>query len=147
MRTNLQSPATYSNICSLLESVTTRQQFYFSDNQSFKDKYISFQFEHPVWVNKIEFLLYRSTTWTLHFTWEYSDDGGEEHWKQIGYEYFKPFSTTKDPQFVEPYEILTLPQEMKQERKTKHKYWRVHGLGGQVTASPYVNVVFINLTL
>ena len=145
MRSNLgTSQAAIGAIGSLLESVTTRQAFYF-DTQQFKDKYISFQFQKVVWLNKIEFLLDRHMSWTLHFTWQYSDDG--DTWKQIGNEYNENFTTSKDPQFVEPYEIFTFPQETLQERNTKHRYWRMHGLSRQVTSSPYVNVIFINLTL
>ena len=129
---------------SLMECNITRHYFYWQ-TQAFKDKYIAFEFEKPVWLKQIELVLNGHSFWTLHFTWQYSDDG--DTWKQIGNEYNENFTTSKDPQFVEPYEIFTFPQEALQERNTKHRYWRMHGLSGQVTSSAYVNVIFINLTL
>ena len=43
--------------------------------------------------------------------------------------------------------MFTFPQEVSKLRNTRHTYWRMHGLGGNVTNGPYVNAVFINLTL
>ena len=136
---------TYGNISSLLETMTTLKHFYWTYTPFQKDKYIAFQFQKPVWLNQIEFLVDRHTAWTAHFTWEYSDNGTT--WKQIGNEYNKVFTSSMDPQSGKPYEILTFPQETLQERNTKHTHWRMHGLDGEFTDRPYVNTVFIHLTL
>ena len=132
------------NINSLLESVTTRDSFFWKD-QSFKDKYIAFQFQKPVWLEQIEFVLHYHTTWTLHFTWQYSDDG--DVWEQIGNEYNKDFTSSIHPPVQSSYEILAFPQETLKLRNTRHTYWRMHGLGGNVTNGPFINAVFIDLKL
>ena len=74
-------------INSLLECNTTRNSFYWL-TQSFTDKYIAFEFQKPVWLKQIQFVLNGRSAWTLHFTWQYSDDNGVT-WEQIGSEYNK----------------------------------------------------------
>ena len=132
------------NINSVLESVTTRDSFYWL-TQSFKDKYIAFEFQKPVWLEQIEFVIHSHTSWTLHFTWQYSDDGTT--WEQIGNEYNKDFTSSIHPPVQSPYEMFTFPQETPKLRNTRHAYWRMLGQGGNVTNGPYVNAVFIDLTL
>ena len=78
----------------VLESHVTVKDFYWN-NQAFEDKYIAFEFQKPVWLNQIKFVTHDHNTWTLHFTWQYSDDG--KIWEQIGNEYNKTFATSAHP--------------------------------------------------
>ena len=96
-------------IQSLLECNTTQHYFYWTD-QAFKDKYIAFEFEKPVWLKQIEFVLNGHSAWTLHFTWQYSDDNGVT-WEQIGNEYNKEFTSSFKSPFDSPLELFTFPQK------------------------------------
>ena len=138
--TSSLSPHSY--IQSLLESSTTYTSYYWLD-QSFKDKYIALEFQMPVWLNQIQFVVHEHVSWTLHFTWQYSDDG--ILWEQIGNEYNKDFSSSIQPPVSSPFEMLTFSQEVSKLENSRHRYWRMHGLGGDVTNDPYINALFIEL--
>ena len=129
---------------SFLETRTSRNYFYWS-GQPFTDKYIVLDFQKPVWLKQIEFVINGRITWTLHFTWQYSDDGIT--WEQIGNEYNKAFTSSIHPPVTSPFEMITFAQEAPKLRNARHRYWRMHGLGGNMTSGPYVNAVFIDLTL
>ena len=128
----------------VLESSTTNCSFFWN-NQAFQDKYIAFEFQKPVWLNQIQFVTHDHNTWTLHFTWQYSDDG--KIWKQIGNEYNKEFISSVHPPVNLPLEMFTFPQETPKLENTRHTHWRMHGLGGNITTSPYINAVFIDLAI
>ena len=80
-------------VLSLLDSNTTRDKFYWH-NETFDRKYITLNFQQPVWVNQIQFQCDRATTWRLHFIWQYWED---DQWVQLGDEYNKSFTTIDDP--------------------------------------------------
>ena len=128
----------------VLESATTYNYFYWTGGP-FKNKYIAFEFQKPVWLKQIEFVWNGPSTWTLHFTWQYSDDGIT--WEQIGNEYNKAFTSSIHPPVTSPFEMVTFPQETPKLRNTRHTHWHMHGIDGNVTSGPYVNAVFIDLTL
>ena len=138
--TSSLSPHSY--IQSLLESSTTYTSYYWLD-QSFKDKYIALEFQMPVWLNQIQFVVHEHVSWTLHFTWQYSDDG--ILWEQIGNEYNKDFSSSIQPPVSSPFEMFTFSQEVSKLKNSRHRYWCMHGLGGDVTKDPYINALFIEL--
>jgi len=131
-------------IQSVLESNTTRNFFYWR-LQPFKDKYIALEFQKPVWLKQLQFATHSHESWTLHFTWQYSDDG--KTWEQIGNEYNKTFSTVTLPPVTSPFEMFTFPQDIPKLKNKRHIHWRMHGLGGTITTSPFLNVAFIDLEL
>ena len=139
---NLILPTNRTYIQSLLGCDITRNHFYWK-NQSFKDKYIALEFQKPVWLNQIQFVIHNHESWTLHFTWQYSDDG--KIWEPIGNEYNKEFISSVHPPVNPPLEMFTFPQEIPKLENTRHTHWRMHGLGGNITTDPYLNVVFIEL--
>ena len=136
------TPYAGTHIQQLLQSSCTADSFYW-DLQAFKDKYIAFEFQKPVWLNQIQFVTHDHNEWTLHFTWQYSDDG--IIWEQIGNEYNKTFATSVHPPVNLPLEMFTFPQEIPKLNWKGHTHWRMHGLGGNITTGPYLNVVFIDL--
>ena len=133
-------------ITTLMDSHTSLDQFYWKDQTTFKGHHITLQFQYPVWLNQIEFLVnavtspYHSIAWTLHFIWQYSDDGTT--WINIGDEYNKTFISSTHPFLGE---LITFSQEVQDGKR--HKYWRVNGLGGQFKNHAYINVLFINLSI
>ena len=127
----------------ILESNCTIYSFYW-ENQSFEDRYIAFEFQKPVWLNQVQFVVYDHDGWTLHFTWQYSDNGTS--WEQIGNEYNKEFTSSVQPPVSWPFEMITFPQETPQNENSRHRYWRMHGLGGNITDGPFVNALFIELS-
>ena len=138
-------------ITSLLDSHTGFNHLYWKDDEPFKDHYIALQFQYPVWLNQMQFLVCAVTSpyiieWTLHFIWQYSDDGTT--WTNIGNEYNKTFISSTDPFFGQ---LITLPQEASKHQSggviKRHKYWRINGLGGILKNHAYINVAFINLLL
>ena len=131
----------HAYIQALLESNITRNFFYWN-TQAFKDKYITLEFQKPVWLNQIQLVVHTHVSWTLHFIWQYSDDG--KTWKNIGNEYSKEFQSSIQPPVSSPIEMYTFLQEAKHER---HTHWRMYGLDGQITNDPYINALFIDLTL
>ena len=140
---NLQSnlePHYLTQLQSVLETSTTRNTFYWN-NQSFKDKYIALEFQKPVWLKQIQFVVHEHYTWTLHFTWQYSDDGTS--WKQIGNEYDEEFSSSIQPPVSSPFEMFTFTQDAPESKG--HTHWRMLGLGGNITEGPYINALFIEL--
>ena len=140
--TSSLSPQPYTYIQSILESSTTYIHFYWV-NQSFKDQYIALEFQIPVWLNQIQFVVHEHVSWTLHFTWQYSDDG--TNWERIGNEYNKDFPSSIQPPVSSPFEMFTFSQEVPKLKNSRHRYWRMHGLGGDVTDSPFINALFIEL--
>ena len=140
--TSSLSPYPYSYIQSILESSTTYNNFYWL-TQSFKDKYIALEFQIPVWLNQIQFVVHAHVSWTLHFTWQYSDDG--IIWERIGNEYKKDFTSSIQPPVSSPFEMFTFSQEVPKKKNSRHRYWRMHGLGGNVTDGPYITALFIDL--
>ena len=124
----------------LLEAPTLHNVFYWTA-ESFKDKYIELIFDYPVWIKQIELLPDREVTYNLHFVWQQSNDGIK--WEQIGEEYNEAYRTTMDPYYQH---TITFVQSSTHE-KQKAKYWRMYGLGGQITSIAFLRTLFITLTL
>ncbi len=127
---------TQGDLQQLLRTNERSQNFYFNSDP-IAGKYFRFNYIHSIWMKSLSILIDRTATLSVGIKWQASSDGS--NWVDIGATITGSLPASASANFSGQFEIKIANPASKTQN---YKHWRVLGVSGNTTSSPYVTLIF-----